>query len=319
MFKTILLIVSVIVLGVGIYFLGQAIMGKSIAPASIANESPPAQEPLQEISATQKSFSVAFEQVPQSGEANKPISLSWRVESSEAMEINHTAIHFGYQSVFDPKLPGDYKGGASEIKAGQIPSSFSSEIMPTSAGTLFLRAHALIDGKHFWSDEAAMTINEAPVAEQSPEVPAEQPAPEGGASGQEMNQPAAEGVTSSGENPEGGEPQQPPAEQPQQPPAEQQIIQKPPKEFIIEGTEFKFSPQNIFVKAGDQVKITFRNVGQAPHSYTIEGLAIDTGTIFTGDEKVLEFQTPAEPQTINVSCSVGNHKAQGMVGSIVVE
>lgn len=89
-------------------------------------------------------------------------------------------------------------------------------------------------------------------------------------------------------------------------------------EIGVSGTEFSFSPSSINVKAGEQVKITFRNNGRTSHNLTIEGLAIGTKTISGGQTDVVEF-TASSTGTYNFFCSVTGHRAAGMEGSLKVE
>jgi plastocyanin len=90
------------------------------------------------------------------------------------------------------------------------------------------------------------------------------------------------------------------------------------REFTITGTEFTFSPPIITVSAGEQVRLTFRNTGEDPHNWTVEGLSVGTETIGPGESDTIEF-TPETRGRFIVYCSVGNHRAAGMVGTLVVE
>ncbi len=90
------------------------------------------------------------------------------------------------------------------------------------------------------------------------------------------------------------------------------------KEVIVSGSEFSFNPQAITVKLGEKVRLTFNNVGSAPHDWTIEGLGIKTKTIGRGARDVIDF-TALEGGTFNIYCSVPGHREAGMVGRLVVE
>lgn len=89
-------------------------------------------------------------------------------------------------------------------------------------------------------------------------------------------------------------------------------------EISVSGTEFNFNPANISVKAGERVKITFRNNGRAPHNLIIEGLDIGTKTISGGQTDVIEFTAPTSGTYI-FFCSVPGHRASGMEGDLKVE
>ena len=89
-------------------------------------------------------------------------------------------------------------------------------------------------------------------------------------------------------------------------------------EVTVEGSEYLFSPKTITVKKGATVKLTFKNVGNAIHTWTIDGLNADTGSILPGSSKTIEFDaTTAGPYEIY--CAVAGHIEAGMVGTLVVE
>jgi len=90
------------------------------------------------------------------------------------------------------------------------------------------------------------------------------------------------------------------------------------KEFTISGTEFSLNPASINVKAGDRVKIIFKNIGRAPHNWTIEGLGVSTKTIGGGQTDTIEF-TASASGTYSIFCSVPGHRAAGMEGQLIVE
>lgn len=90
------------------------------------------------------------------------------------------------------------------------------------------------------------------------------------------------------------------------------------KEFIVSGTEFSFNPSSLSVKAGEQIKIVFKNDGKAKHDLVIEELGIRTRIISVGQTDVLEFIAPSSG-TYTFSCSVPGHRSAGMVGELEVE
>ena len=63
----------------------------------------------------------------------------------------------------------------------------------------------------------------------------------------------------------------------------------PAEEITITGKEFVFSPALITVKAGQRVKLTFKNEGNYPHNLSIDGLGITTKTIGSGQTETIEF------------------------------
>lgn len=89
-------------------------------------------------------------------------------------------------------------------------------------------------------------------------------------------------------------------------------------EINVVGNEFSFSPENISVKAGEKVKINFKNSGRAPHNLIIEKLGIGTKTISGGQTDVVEFTVPSSG-TYAFFCSVPGHRSAGMEGSLKTE
>jgi len=89
-------------------------------------------------------------------------------------------------------------------------------------------------------------------------------------------------------------------------------------EMTVEGSEYSFSPNTITVKKGATVKLTFKNVGNAIHTWTIDGLNADTGSILPGSSKTIEFDATAAG-TYEIYCAVAGHRESGMVGTLTVE
>jgi plastocyanin len=93
------------------------------------------------------------------------------------------------------------------------------------------------------------------------------------------------------------------------------------REITVSGTEFSFSPKDITVKAGERVRLTFKNTGEAPHNWKVEGLNIGTRTIGGGQTDTIEFTAPTTAGVFNyiAFCGVPGHREAGMVGKLIVE
>lgn len=97
----------------------------------------------------------------------KKFKVSWRVNGPKKIFITHTAVHYGSES-----KPGDfgldvtpaaagYSSLTSDFASGsfKIPKKFKAEITASDAeGTLYMRAHAIIDGKHYWTAEKKVSV-----------------------------------------------------------------------------------------------------------------------------------------------------------------
>ncbi len=89
------------------------------------------------------------------------------------------------------------------------------------------------------------------------------------------------------------------------------------KSFTVLGSPFKFSPNEIRVKKGDTVKITFKDT-QGVHDLKIEGLDIGTKVIQSGQEETIQFKADRTGR-FEYYCSVDGHREQGMSGTLIVE
>lgn len=89
------------------------------------------------------------------------------------------------------------------------------------------------------------------------------------------------------------------------------------KTFTVSGKSFSLTPNQIRVKKGDTVKITFQNTGGF-HDFTLDAFNVKTPQIQAGQTADVEFVAD-KAGTFEFYCSVGNHRAQGMKGSLIVE
>lgn len=113
----------------------------------------------------------------------------------------------------------------------------------------------------------------------------------------------------------------------QQEPANQNATQQPPstnsadletiKEFTVTGSNFKFNPAEIRVNQGDTVRITFVN-GSGIHDLQIPDLQVATKQITAGEQETIEF-VANKAGSFEYFCSVGNHRAMGMTGTLIIE
>ena len=89
------------------------------------------------------------------------------------------------------------------------------------------------------------------------------------------------------------------------------------KEFTIDGSSFKFSPNILTVNKGDIVRINFVNTG-GKHDLRVDGYNVGTKIIDEGQSDTLEF-TADRSGEFEYYCSVGEHRQIGMVGKLVVK
>jgi len=88
------------------------------------------------------------------------------------------------------------------------------------------------------------------------------------------------------------------------------------KEFTVTNSGMTFATKAISIKKGDKVKITFTNTG-GTHDFRIDGYNVGTKVLTVGQSETFEF-TADKAGSFEYFCSVGNHRASGMVGTLTV-
>ena len=86
--------------------------------------------------------------------------------------------------------------------------------------------------------------------------------------------------------------------------------------FMITGSKFKFDPATISVKKGDTVKITFVNA-EGLHDWVIDEFNARTKQIGEGQQETIQFVAD-KVGSFEYYCSVGQHRAMGMKGTLTV-
>ena len=93
--------------------------------------------------------------------------------------------------------------------------------------------------------------------------------------------------------------------------------------FKLTGMNYKFISETgkeaptLRVKAGQKVRIDFTST-EGFHDWVVDEFNARTEQVSAGNSTSVEF-TPDKPGTYEYYCSVGNHRAQGMVGKLIVE
>ena len=89
------------------------------------------------------------------------------------------------------------------------------------------------------------------------------------------------------------------------------------KSFIINGSNFSFSPSTMTVNKGDTVKITFKNTGGF-HDLKIDEFNVATAKIQGGAEETVTFVAD-KTGSFEYYCSIGTHRQMGMKGTLTVK
>ncbi|MBI3589355.1 MAG: cupredoxin domain-containing protein [Candidatus Liptonbacteria bacterium] len=89
------------------------------------------------------------------------------------------------------------------------------------------------------------------------------------------------------------------------------------RELTVVGTNFKFSVNEIRVRKGETIKLTFKNEG-GKHDWKVDEFKAGTKILDGGQEETVQF-VANRVGTFEYYCSVGQHRANGMKGSLIVE
>lgn len=88
----------------------------------------------------------------------------------------------------------------------------------------------------------------------------------------------------------------------------------------LEMRNFKYSDTLIEAAPGDVLKIKLVSEG-GTHDFVIDQLDISSGEIFTGKSKIITIAIPDdfEPGDYQFYCSISDHRAMGMVGTLRIK
>ena len=105
-------------------------------------------------------ISVEVLEAPASVEAGQNFQVRWQVNSPVETEIPHTAVHYGPEPVSGEPTLESYPF-LTVPKNGTIPAEFEDTLLIEDAGTVYFRAHAIIDEINYWSDEQSIEVLES--------------------------------------------------------------------------------------------------------------------------------------------------------------
>lgn len=85
----------------------------------------------------------------------------------------------------------------------------------------------------------------------------------------------------------------------------------------VSGANFRFSKEEIRVKEGDIVQINFTS-GDMRHDWVVDEFDARTAIVQAGESSSVTFVADKKGR-FEYYCSVGQHRANGMVGTLIVE
>lgn len=108
----------------------------------------------------------------------------------------------------------------------------------------------------------------------------------------------------------------------------------PSTSIKVDFTDFKFTPDQWTVPAGQEITITVKNDGAVEHEFVIMNLGTTAGEAFgdedeaniyweveaqPGESKTETFTAPSAPGEYQIVCGTEGHLEAGMVGSMTVQ
>jgi plastocyanin len=89
-------------------------------------------------------------------------------------------------------------------------------------------------------------------------------------------------------------------------------------EVELTATEFKFDPSTVELAKSGEMTFTLVNDGQLTHALEIEGQGIEEETDEIDGGATTELTVDLEAGEYELYCPVGDHREQGMEGTLVV-
>ncbi len=107
---------------------------------------------------TPSGISVEILTAPDTAVAGKSFVVTWSVNSQVQKNIAHTAVHYGSEPKAEPLTLASYPSLTTPL-GGTIPANFNTSLVINTTGVTYFRAHAIVDGSHYWSPEKMITIS----------------------------------------------------------------------------------------------------------------------------------------------------------------
>jgi len=86
--------------------------------------------------------------------------------------------------------------------------------------------------------------------------------------------------------------------------------------FTADNT-FTFDPATLTAKVGQPINVTMKNGGALEHTFLIDELGVNSGTVASGQSGTVSF-TPDTAGTYTFYCNVPGHQVGGMIGTLTV-
>jgi hypothetical protein len=102
---------------------------------------------------------IEFVNVPSEVEVGQKFSLSWKVSGADTTP--HTALHYGFksQAAVTELTTQTYPSAApTGYLSGSTTDEFSTSLVFGDVVTMYVRAHAIVNGENVWTDEKVVKV-----------------------------------------------------------------------------------------------------------------------------------------------------------------
>lgn len=108
------------------------------------------------------SLTVTILNYTSSANTSEPINVTYEVSldadlNSTDLAVEHTDVHWGNESIEQPSNTTAY-GNQSDEDTGPI-GVFNTTFTVMTNGTIYARAHAVLNGSDYWSDEVVIQVS----------------------------------------------------------------------------------------------------------------------------------------------------------------
>lgn len=100
-----------------------------------------------------------------------------------------------------------------------------------------------------------------------------------------------------------------------------EVLKTADRQLSLDAFNYEYSKEQIGVKPGETIEIKL-NSTDGMHNFVIDSLNVESEVVMKGQSTTVLVTIPADAKpgdSYEYYCSVMNHRALGMVGSLVIE
>lgn len=108
-------------------------------------------------------YTLTIVDAPAQADVGEEVTFTWRIEGDET-STDHTAVHFSLASTADQDEVGlDDFDALTEVQTGDVPDTFEATFEMPFPGIVYFRAHTIIDGANYFSNEQTVQVEGTPM------------------------------------------------------------------------------------------------------------------------------------------------------------